>query len=545
MSVRATSALYALLPRCASIEDGPKAIAELRETLGADAIFAFVRDAELGVLLPAPRFPPTVPTAEGWHALFDLPSSEPGAWFETALPYPAADEEIPAFVINPAQGTIVVLGRRVRPSAIDEISVLAPLWLQALAFQQRVVVADANAALASSMVVDADRTQSQLDQALRNVQNALREAADRGERVELLRATAERLLSAEEAELCLPAIALGLSEQFGVNVRLEHLRVPGSGAGIQPDGVSVIALNSRANANIDLGWLRVETEKSRRLDGEDYVLIRTVADQYAIACSGEALRGQLAERAEDLSSAVHLREEFLSVAAHELRNPIHIISGFAGVLQKALHKPSPDGDALIFESLGHIVRSAQKMTSIVDGFLDILRIERGRLSLDYSMADLTELIGLAVAEVESGPFLRAHRIVVDGPGRVNFVCDPARLVEVIANLLSNAAKYSPPNSQISVSAEEIGETLQVCVTDEGIGVSPEEQLTMFDAFVRGASAPRHAPGTGVGLFVARNIVQAHGGTIRVSSREHHGTTMTFTVPRMPVEFATVKDTELE
>src|SRR5439155_25229211 len=154
---------------------------------------------------------------------------------------------------------------------------------------------------------------------------------------------------------------------------------------------------------------------------------------------------------------------------------------------------------------------------LVDGFLDLQRIEEGGLELKQELIDVVGLLReqeqLFVAQ-SSRHRLRCE-LPTDRALRVRG--DPDRLTQVIGNLLSNAIKYSPEGGEVELSGEGRGDVVRVRVSDHGIGIPSEQQPRIFTKFFRGAAAERGIPGTGLGLALAREIVEAHGGTIGFDS----------------------------
>lgn len=530
-------ALQTLVPQVAT--GSRSAIDALCKALGADALYAFVYDGELGILVPAPGFPASVPAVEGWAELLSARSDHQSeAVFEQDLPYPTLTERTSAVVLSRSQGQVVILGNGLRQPQMAEFVPLAALLLQALTAAHATVVARAAAASTRTLLQDADRNQGQLDQALRSLQKTMREAASSQARIDLLRQVAEQLLGSEPASSCLPDVGRRLFEQLRIPVRLYHEPSTSSAspAAAEP-AVSFIRFPLRSELHPDLGVLRAEFDSSAALHPRDHELLEAIAGQYAMALGREEMERQLAQTAHALGESMRLREEFLSVAAHELRNPIHIISGFAGVLQKEMNRlAAGEGSPVITEALDYIVRSASQMTSVVDGFLDISRMERGTLVLDHSLTDLEATLELAISEVRSEPAFQEHEVSVEVQQSVHFICDPLRLNQALVNLLSNAVKYSPRGSTVTVSACENSQDLEIRICDQGIGIDPEEQNRVFNPFVRGERAAAFAPGTGVGLFVTRKIVEAHGGSIVLSSHGGGGTAATLKIPRVPPGF---------
>ena len=172
------------------------------------------------------------------------------------------------------------------------------------------------------------------------------------------------------------------------------------------------------------------------------------------------------------------------------------------------------------------------MTQIVDALLNVARLDTGDLQVRIAPTDVGEVLGDAVHNVEQ-VVPNGHRFVVDLPAEpVAAKADPDKLRQVFAILLDNAVRYSPSGGIVRVGAERKTETVELVVSDEGIGIPLSDQDQIFRKFYRGtdASARVGAGGTGLGLFIARGLVTAMGGTISVSSREGEGSTFAIELP---------------
>jgi PAS domain S-box-containing protein len=231
-------------------------------------------------------------------------------------------------------------------------------------------------------------------------------------------------------------------------------------------------------------------------------------------------------RAEEaLRQADRRKDEFLAMLAHELRNPLAPIAAAADLL--AL---SPANEASVRQSSGVIARQVRHMTGIVDDLLDVSRVTRGLITLDKQRVDAKRVLADAVEQVRPLIESRRHRLTVQTPaGPVCILGDVKRLVQVVANLLNNAAKYTPPGGELVLSMDADGEQVQVTVADNGIGISPELQASAFDLFTQAERSPdRSQGGLGIGLALVRSLVGLHDGHIAVHS-EGIGTGSRFVV----------------
>lgn len=217
-----------------------------------------------------------------------------------------------------------------------------------------------------------------------------------------------------------------------------------------------------------------------------------------------------------------LRAEFVAFAAHELRNPTSAIKTGAALLREG--NLDTETHSQIVESVN---RSADTLSRVVLNLLNINRIEAGELRLQRKQVSLQVLFEELLTELESyHPNMRA-RMQVEMPETLVNV-DPEFLKLAIANLLDNAIKYSPPGSKIAVIGEESDVTITVHIQDHGTGVSPEILPHIFDKYVTSGGAPHGTHrGIGLGLYMARLLIQAHGGTIWAHSVPGEGTTISF------------------
>jgi signal transduction histidine kinase len=221
-------------------------------------------------------------------------------------------------------------------------------------------------------------------------------------------------------------------------------------------------------------------------------------------------RDYLREREE----ADQRKDEFLAMLAHELRNPLAPIRNTISILRLSGGKqPASQLYEMMERQVGHMVR-------LVDDLLEVSRITRGKIELKKDRIELSLVIASAVET--SRPLVEAgnHNLAVALPGDSLLVeGDATRLAQVFANLLNNAAKYTDPGGEISLSAVREGETVKVSVRDNGIGIAPEALPRIFEMFMQaGAPGRSTQPGLGIGLTLAKSLVELHGGTIAAASK---------------------------
>jgi signal transduction histidine kinase len=223
-----------------------------------------------------------------------------------------------------------------------------------------------------------------------------------------------------------------------------------------------------------------------------------------------------------------LRDAFVAAVSHELRTPLTSISGFLELLADEEHGLSPAGRKYV----DVIRRGNDRLRRIVEDLLLVAEIEAERLELRAQPTDLAELAAATVEDARPVAAGNGIELSLEVEGSLPLQADAARLRQVLDNLVSNALKFTPRGGSVTLSASNGDGPLRVEVSDTGIGVPPDELGQLFSRFYRTSSARRRAiPGTGLGLVIARAIVEAHGGTISLEPRERRGTRVIVTLPR--------------
>jgi PAS domain S-box-containing protein len=217
---------------------------------------------------------------------------------------------------------------------------------------------------------------------------------------------------------------------------------------------------------------------------------------------------------EALLQAGRRKDEFLAMLAHELRNPLAPIAAAADLLGVGRLD-----EAQIRQTSSVIARQVKHMTGLVDDLLDVSRVTRGLVQLDKTRLDAKRILFDAVEQVRPLIEARRHRLALHTPPESTFVLgDAKRLVQVVANLLNNAAKYTPPGGDIALSVEVEDGQIEIAVSDNGVGMAPELQDRAFELFAQGARSPdRSQGGLGIGLALVKSLVALHGGSIAVHS----------------------------
>lgn len=259
---------------------------------------------------------------------------------------------------------------------------------------------------------------------------------------------------------------------------------------------------------------------------EDVTFVRDLAGPAALAIENARLY-------REAQSAVRAREDFLSTASHELRTPLTTVKGYGQLLLRFLRQPTADRQHLV-KLATHLCEQINRFETLVNDLLDVSRIQQGRLELRPQPMDLSELAGAVLRRFEESPERTpAHRLTLDAPEPIEGHWDPGRLDQVLTNLISNALKFSPNGGEVRVTVRRRADMAEVAVRDEGIGIPLEEQGLLFQPFARSHRARREIGGTGLGLFIARQIAEQHGGTITLESADGAGSTFTLRLPLMP------------
>ncbi|HSP02406.1 MAG TPA: sensor histidine kinase [Acidimicrobiales bacterium] len=249
-----------------------------------------------------------------------------------------------------------------------------------------------------------------------------------------------------------------------------------------------------------------------------------------VAFVGLARRLQAArEEQERLQRLSETQEEFISIVSHELRTPV---AGVLGFLQTTMDHWDAMTDTERFNALRRSASNARRLQGLTRDVLDSQAVESGRMSYAMGDADLAEEVIVAV-EAASALY---PRLTIDTDlesPHVPVVVDVDRIQQVLTNLLDNAAKVSPPNGTVTVRLRRDGDRATVSVSDQGPGLSSDLQDRVFDKFVRGRDTS--VSGTGLGLYITRQILEAHDGDITVETGEAGGATFAFTLPVAAVE----------
>lgn len=286
--------------------------------------------------------------------------------------------------------------------------------------------------------------------------------------------------------------------------------------------------------NGEIRWARVCASMIRDNLGEPRYGLAIAVD-ITEAKRAEEERQQLLRREQEARAeaqeAVRVRETFLLVAAHELRNPLTSLLGNAQLLHRRAARAGtyPERDV---RALTTITAQAARMNQLISSLLDMVRLETGHLRIEPAPLNLAALILRVLDEIR--PTLARHTLIwqaPDHPSQING--DELRLIQVLQNLIGNAVKYSPQGGTITVRLIHREAQACVAITDEGIGIPADAIPKLFQRFYRADTIEtQKIDGIGVGLYVVKEIVRLHGGDIQVESRESEGSTFTVCLPHL-------------
>jgi PAS domain S-box-containing protein len=261
-----------------------------------------------------------------------------------------------------------------------------------------------------------------------------------------------------------------------------------------------------------LGVLGVRFTERRSFDASERTLLLTVADVCAQAIDRARLFAAETEARAAAEAASRAKDEFLAMLGHELRNPLAPIS-------TALQLMKLKGEDRSQRERDVIERQVSHLNTLVDDLLDVSRVARGLISLSRARIDVSEVLSKAIEM--AGPLLeqRSQHLVVEAPKNgLSIDADPLRMAQVVSNLLTNAAKYTPPGGHVWLSAGLEGEEVVIRVRDDGEGIGPGLLPRVFDLFVQGPrTIARSEGGLGLGLALVKNLVALHGGTVAATS----------------------------
>jgi signal transduction histidine kinase len=266
-----------------------------------------------------------------------------------------------------------------------------------------------------------------------------------------------------------------------------------------------------------------EAESGREYTAADVELVEEFARRVSVAIEN----ARLFRHTDELN---RLKDEFLATLSHELRTPLAAVLGWSRMLANGTLAPSKQAQAI-----EAIERNAQAQARIVDDILDVARGMSGNVRVELEHIDLVSVAQRSVEAIAPTAVAKKIQVDVRGPAPITISADPNRLQQVVWNLLSNAVKFTPAGGQVTVDVAANDGFAVLTVTDTGVGIAPEFLPYVFDKFRQAdASFTRQYGGLGLGLAIARHLIELHGGSIEArSAGEGNGATFVVRLPRSP------------
>jgi signal transduction histidine kinase len=278
-----------------------------------------------------------------------------------------------------------------------------------------------------------------------------------------------------------------------------------------------------------VGALVVRRKSTGEFLPEVIELMKTFATQSVLAIQNARLFREIEDKSRQIEAANRHKSEFLANMSHELRTPLNAIIGFSEVLGERLFGELNDKQAEYTED---ILSSGRHLLSLINEILDLSKVEAGRMELELATFDLPLAIDNARTFVRERATKHGIGLDVTIDERLGeFVGDERKIKQVLLNLLSNAVKFTPEGGRIGINARQADGSVEISVSDTGIGISPEDQPKIFEEFRQVGSDYAHkVEGTGLGLTLAKKFVELHGGRIWVESEVGKGSRFIFTLP---------------
>jgi len=289
---------------------------------------------------------------------------------------------------------------------------------------------------------------------------------------------------------------------------------------------SIIAVPLQVRGDV-IGVLEALNKKQEEeMTWGDVQVLTTLANHAAIAVENARLLAQLQAAYDELNELDRLKSNFIAVAAHELRTPLSVILGYATFL-----KNQASGTAKA--QIDIVLRSAMRLRSLIDDMVNLREVDLGQATLEIEAFVLQDLVTRAIKEIRSITDAKEQRLTLSLPQEPLVVkADRSKLNIVLVNLLSNAVKFTRKGGRIGVQAGEQNNGVWFTVWDTGIGISAQDRARIFERFYQvGSSLVRNYEGMGLGLAIAKEMVELHHGSITVRSQEGKGTAFMVQIPR--------------
>ncbi len=277
-----------------------------------------------------------------------------------------------------------------------------------------------------------------------------------------------------------------------------------------------------------IGALVVRRKTTGDFPDETVEFLETFAGQSALAVWNAQLFRELETKSAELQVASQHKSEFLASMSHELRTPLNAVIGFSEVLLERMFGELNDRQD---EYLHDILSSGRHLLQLLNDILDLSKVEAGRMELEPSIFPLRGALEYAISMVRERASAHAIEVSLDVDAELDTLdSDELRFKQVLLNLLSNAVKFTPDGGHVRVAARRKGDRVAVTVTDDGVGIRPEDRERIFESFQQGRRGAQSEEGTGLGLTLCRRIVALLGGTMWLETELGAGSTFGFVVP---------------
>jgi PAS domain S-box-containing protein len=374
------------------------------------------------------------------------------------------------------------------------------------------------------------RTEHRFQELLEAAPDSIIEVDGKG-RIVLLNLATEKLFGYARDELLGQPVEVLVPEDFRA-VHASHRDHYLQGPVTRPMGTGLTLQGRRKDGSsfpVEISLSPVKSEGGVRVTA----IIRDISErkraEEQLSAMQEAYTRELELRKREAERANQLKSEFLASMSHELRTPLHTIIGFSELLAEELKGRLNDDQKRFVD---HIHKDSMHLLELIDDILDLSKIEAGRLELRQEVFEIAPALEEALSSIRPRAGAKSIEIATGVPAGAAIFADRLRFKQILYNLLSNAVKFTPEGGKVSIAAKCVDDLVEISVSDTGIGIPKKEHQAIFDKFHQAGATTRGVrEGTGLGLAITRQLVEQHGGSIRVESEPGKGSRFTFTVAR--------------
>jgi signal transduction histidine kinase len=298
----------------------------------------------------------------------------------------------------------------------------------------------------------------------------------------------------------------------------------------QMSGARTVLATPLMREGVPMGVIFIRRTEVRPFSEKQIALLKIFADQAMIAIENVRLFQEIQEKNEQLEAASRHKSQFVASVSHELRTPLNAIIGFSDVLLDSSLEVSEEKRSRF---LTHILNSGKHLLGLINEILDLSKVEAGRLELEIEKAAITDVLEAAANTLKALAAKKEIELQIEGDGHIPRIpMDSARIRQVVLNLVGNAIKFTPERGQVRLRANILDEVVRVEVADTGPGILMEDHERIFLEFeqARIGETKSKPEGTGLGLALAKKLIEMHGGKIWVESEVGEGSRFYFTLP---------------